>query len=124
DLARRGEPNLYAEKFYPAFNWHSGTEPPQLTSPVQGLSQYLEDPYQYPPQFLMLPRMALALTNHFMTIRIFWFVVQSLTLIAGVILLGFWIGGREGLLTILILPTLLAALPVMLNFQFGQFHAM
>jgi hypothetical protein len=124
DLARRNEPNLYAEKFYPAFNWHSGIKAPQPGSPVQGLSQYLEDPYQYPPQFLILPRTALALTNHFMKIRTVWFVLQSLTLIAGVISLGFWIGGSEGLLTMLMLPALLAALPVMLNFQFGQFHAM
>jgi alpha-1,2-mannosyltransferase len=121
DLARRGEPNLYAEKFYPAFNRDSDTKP---ASPVQGLSQYLEDPYQYPPQFLILPRAALALTNQFMTIRTVWFVLQSLTFVFGVVLLGFWIGGKEGLLTILILPALLAALPVMLNFQFGQFHAM
>lgn len=122
DLARRGEPNLYAEKFYPAFDSHSGTT--KLASPVQGLNQYLEDPYQYPPQFLILPRIALALTNNFLTIRTVWFILQSLTLIGGVIALGFWIGGSEGLLAILMLPALLAALPVMLNFQFGQFHAM
>lgn len=121
DLARRGERNLYAEKFYPAFSLRSDTKP---TSPVQGLSQYLEDPYQYPPQFLILPRIALSLTNHFLTMRTVWFVLQSLTFIAGVVSLGFWIGGSEGLLTILMLPALLAALPVMLNFQFGQFHAM
>jgi len=123
DLARRGEPNLYAEKFYPAFSIR-GDSKPMLTSPVQGLSQYLEDPYQYPPQFLILPRVALALTNHFLTMRTVWFVFQSLTFIAGVISLGFWIGGSEGLLTMLMLPPLLATLPVMLNFQFGQFHAM
>jgi hypothetical protein len=123
DLARRGEPNLYAEKFYPAFSMTNDNKP-TLTSPVQGLSQYLEDPYQYPPQFLILPRVALSLSNNFLKIRTVWFVLQSLTLIAGVISLGFWIGGSEGLLTMLMLPALLAALPVMLNFQFGQFHAM
>jgi hypothetical protein len=123
DLARRGEPNLYAEKFYPAFN-RSSEVTPKPASPVHGLSQYLEDPYQYPPQFLILPRIALALTNNFLTIRTVWFVLQSLTLIAAVIALGFWIGGSERMLTMLMLPALLAALPVMLNFQFGQFHAM
>jgi glycosyl transferase family 87 len=121
DLARRGEPNLYAEKFYPAFSMQPNIKP---SSPVQGLSQYLEDPYQYPPQFLILPRIALSFTNNFLRIRTVWFVLQSLTLIAGVISLGLWIGGSEGLLTILMLPALLAALPVMLNLQFGQFHAM
>lgn len=124
DLARRGEPNLYAEKFYPAFGWHSGIKPPVLASPVQGLSDYLEDPYQYPPQFLILPGTALAFTNHFLTIRTVWFVLQSLTLIAGVIFLGVWIGADEVMLTMLMLPALLSSLPVMLNFQFGQFHAM
>jgi alpha-1,2-mannosyltransferase len=124
DLARRREPNLYAEKFYPAFGRQSGIKPPELASSVQGLSAYLEDPYQYPPQFLILPRSALALTNHFLTIRTVWFVLQSLTLIAGVIFLGIWIGVDEVMLTMLMLPALLSSLPVMLNFQFGQFHAM
>lgn len=123
DLARRCEPNIYDEKFYPAFAFRPGIKG-AIASPVQDLGPYLEDPYQYPPQFLMLPRTALALTNHFLTIRTVWFVLQSLTLIAGVISLGVWIGGSEALLTMLFLPAFLSSLPVMLNFQFGQFHAM
>jgi len=30
----------------------------------------VEDPYQYPPQFLLLPKLMLAMTHHYPTIRI------------------------------------------------------
>jgi len=84
----------------------------------------VSDPYEYPPPFLLLPRAALAITNSFEHIRTGWFVIQSLCLIAGGLLLAWWIGGREGLVVGLLLPAILASIPTMLNFQFGQFHAM
>jgi alpha-1,2-mannosyltransferase len=124
DLARRGEKNIYDQRFYPAFWWHFGTEPPPISSPVAGLSKYLLDPFQYPPQFLLLPRVALALTNNFLSIRTVWYVLQLLTIIAACLLTARWIGGKEGRLIALLLPAMLASLPLMLNLQFGQFHAM
>ena len=124
DLARRGEKNLYAEQFYPAFLRLTNPHPDPLPSPVTGLSKYLEDPFQYPPQFLLLPGFALAMTNNFMTIRTCWFVLQSLTLLCLMLLLARWIGGREGVLVGLLIPALYASMPFMFNFQFGQFHAM
>jgi alpha-1,2-mannosyltransferase len=124
DLARRGEKNIYDQKFYPAFWWHFGTEPPPISSPVNHLSKYLLDPFQYPPQFLLLPRAALALTNNFLSIRTAWYILQLLAVIAAVLLTARWIGGKEGRLIALLLPALLASLPLMLNLQFGQFHAM
>jgi Glycosyltransferase family 87 len=124
DLARRGEKNIYDERFYPAFNWKPGTGPTGINSPVRGLSRYLLDPYQYPPPFLLLPRAALALTNNYLSIRTAWFLLQSLILIFSGIFLAKWIGGREGLLAGLLIPALLTSLPTMFNLQFGQFHVM
>ncbi len=125
DLSRRAEPNLYEEKFYPAFQTKEGQPPPSgVESPVAHLGASVEDPYEYPPQFLLLPRMALALTNDYLVIRTAWFVIQALALLAAAALVATWIGGREGLLAMLLVPALMASLPTLLNFQFGQFHSM
>jgi uncharacterized membrane protein len=64
------------------------------------------------------------MTDSFERIRAVWFVIQSLCLLLGGLLLARWIGGREGLVAGLLLPAILASIPTMLNFQFGQFHAM
>lgn len=118
DLSRRGEPNLYDEHFYPTFT----RDQPGGESPVRGLGPYLQDAYEYPPPFLLLPRMALALTNDFLGIRALWFVLRALALLAGMVLLALWIGGREGLLAALLVPLVFASPPTMLDLQFGQFH--
>jgi alpha-1,2-mannosyltransferase len=123
DLVRRDEKNIYDEKFYPAFSRKAGTELKRIDSPVHGLKDWLEDPYQYPPQFLILPRTALALSNNFLSIRTVWFVLQTLVLLVGGILFSKWIGGKQGILIGLLLPILFASMPMMFNLQFGQFHA-
>lgn len=124
DLCRRGERNIYDERWYPAFWTPFSTEPEGVSSPVNGLGHWVLDPYQYPPPFLLLPRAALAITNSFEHIRTAWFVIQSLSLVVGGLMLAVWIGGREGLVAGLLLPAILTSLPTMLNLQFGQFHAM
>jgi alpha-1,2-mannosyltransferase len=124
DLCRRGERNVYDERWYPAFTTPLYAEPQGVSSPVAGLGRWVLDPYEYPPPFLLLPRAALALTNSFEHIRTAWFVIQALCLVVGGLLLVRWIGSREGIVTGLLLPAILASIPTMLNFQFGQFHAM
>jgi hypothetical protein len=113
-----------AAGWYPAFTTPLYTEPRGVSSPVAGLGPWVVDPYEYPPPFLVLPRAALAITNSFERIRTGWFVIQSLCLVVGGLLLVRWIGGREGMVTGLLLPAILASIPTMLNLQFGQFHAM
>jgi alpha-1,2-mannosyltransferase len=72
----------------------------------------------------LLPRAALAITNSFEDIRTSWFVIQALSLLMSGVLLALWIGGREGVVAGLLIPATFASIPTMLNFQFGQFHAM
>lgn len=124
DLCRRGERNVYDEGWYPAFTRPLYAEFQGVSSPVEGLGHWVQDPYEYPPPFLLLPRAALAITNSFEHIRTAWFVIQSLSLLIGSVLLVSWIGGREGVVAGLLIPAIFASIPTMLNFQFGQFHAM
>src|SRR5262249_4809133 len=123
DLSRRGFENVYDERLYPSW----GARPADKRawdSPVAGLAPWLEDRYFYPPPFLLLPRAGLALTNCFAAIRAAWFVGQGLVLLAGLVLLMVWIGGRAGLTGALLIPLLLASIPTMINLQYGQFHGM
>jgi alpha-1,2-mannosyltransferase len=124
DLCRRGESNVYDQRWYPAFTTPLYTEPRGVGSAVAGLGRWVVDAYEYPPPFLLLPRAALAITDSFEHIRTGWFVIQGLCLVVGGLLLVRWIGGREGIVTGLLLPAVVASIPTMLNFQFGQFHAM
>lgn len=123
DLARRGEENLYDPKWYPAFTAPANTTP-GFPSPVAGLGPWIDDPFEYPSPFLLLPRAALAVTNSFDAIRAAWFVIQALALMATVLLLAAWVGGRHGLTAALLLPLLFASIPTMFDLQFGQFHMM
>jgi len=124
DLSRRGEPNVYDARWYPAFTKSLDAEPRGVESPVEGLGRWVLDPYEYPPPFLLLPRAALALTNSFDHIRTAWFVLQTTIFLTAALLLACWIGGSQGLLAALLVPAVLASVPTMLNLQFGQFHAM
>jgi glycosyl transferase family 87 len=122
ELSRSGEPNLYDAKFYPAYAMTTSSAPAGGSSSVSGLGPYLQDPYEYPPPFLLLPRAALALTNDFMAMRTAWFVGQALLLFAAALALASWAGGREGWVAGFLTPALLASLPTMLDLQFGQVH--
>jgi hypothetical protein len=114
ELAAQGAENVYASHHYPALD--AGA------TPATGLDMTIEDPFQYPPQFLLLPTLALRLTQDFATLRIVWFALQ-MTLYTGAFLaLARWIGGRAGRLAAWMLPITLAAFPMLHNFQFGQFH--
>ncbi|HTM01393.1 MAG TPA: glycosyltransferase family 87 protein [Candidatus Omnitrophota bacterium] len=123
DLARRGEENIYDPRWYPAFTAPVNTTP-GFPSPVAGLGRWIDDPYEYPSPFLLLPRAALAATNSFDAIRAGWFAFQTLALMAIVLLLANWVGGRYGLTAGLLLPLLFASIPTMFDLQFGQFHMM
>jgi alpha-1,2-mannosyltransferase len=120
DLSRRGTHNLYDERFYPAFAGDAA----RLLAPghIRNLKKWMDDPYEYPPPFLVFPRAALLVTDDFLAIRAGWFVLQALGLVVVGAWLARWVGGRDGQFALLLLPLLLASLPTMLGLQFGQFH--
>lgn len=53
------------------------------------------DPYQYPPPFLILPRLILAIGPDFFQARTYWFVLNVLVCGAAVAVLVSWLGGYE-----------------------------
>jgi alpha-1,2-mannosyltransferase len=120
-LARDGDSNIYNERHWPAFST-SGSENVGAPSAVTELGPYIADPYEYPPQFLLLPRLALAVTNHFLVIRAVWFLLQCIAFTAVGLALAAWIGEREGLVIGLLVPAIIASIPLLVNLQWGQAH--
>jgi len=81
------------------------------------------DLYQYPPAFLSLPKAALAATGgDFFTIRRLWFAVQSLVLLAAMVVLARWIGGPAGVLVLLLVPVVWLAPTTRVALQIGNFQ--
>ena len=119
DLTRQNDPNIYDPKHYPNFNL---TKAEDIETSVTGLQQYLRDSFHYPPPFLLLPRLWLGLSNDYLDMRSVWFAVQFAAFVAFAVVLARWVGGSTGAWALWMLPLLLASVPMMFNFQFGQAH--
>ena len=117
DLHRQGISNVYDAGYYSAL---TRTAKPVLT--VRNLEAFAGDPYQYPPQFLLLPHLALKLTDDFLTLRTIWFAVQIVGFVVVAFTLCAWIGGPVGLATALLIPAMWVSVPFMQSLQYGQFH--
>lgn len=117
DLHRQGEPNVYDKEHYPGLTRDAEPHPT-----VAHLDGFVEDPFQYPPPFLLIPALGLALTNDFLVMRTVWFAL-SFALFVGVgVQVARWIGGDVGRRAMLLLPLLAIAPATQFNFQYGQFH--
>jgi len=115
ELSERGEANIYDASHYPGLDPEAAPK-----TRLVGLSP--EDPYQYSPQFLLLPRLAISLTESYATIRLVWFGIQTTLFLGVAALLALWVGGRAGAVAALLLPLVLAAFPALYSLQFGQVH--
>lgn len=115
ELNRRGEDNVYAAEHYPGID-------PEAAPVSEVIGMVPEDPYQYPPQFLLLPRAALGATSDYGAIRSCWFALNASLCLAAVLALATWVGGRTGRIAGLLTPALLVSFPVLHNLQYGQFH--
>ncbi|MEN8006652.1 MAG: glycosyltransferase family 87 protein [Candidatus Krumholzibacteriota bacterium] len=115
DLHRQGEPNIYEAEHYPGMNPAA-----EIHTTVNNLVP--EDPYVYPPQFLMLPRLAIALTDDFQVIRAVWYSLQALLMVGVSLLVARWFGGATGTLALVLTPLLWFSVPSIYNLQYGQVH--
>jgi hypothetical protein len=115
ELSARGEPNVYDAAHYPALDAEAAPE-----TSMEGM--VVEDPFQYPPQFLLLPRLAVALTGDYGTIRAVWFAFQATLFAAVAFALAAWIGGATGRRLAWLFPAALSAFPALHALQYGQFH--
>lgn len=115
ELALAGEENLYAAEHWPALD-------SQATPESRFAGMTIEDPYQYPPPFLLLPALGVALTARWDLLLAAWFAINAGLFVAAWAGLARWIGGHSGATALWLLPLAAMAFPVIYNFQFGQFH--
>ena len=87
ELARSGDANIYDDRYGSTID-----APAELPSAID-TGPLTMDTYEYPPQFLLLPRALLALTGDFMAVRALWFLLSAAMLAWAVAALGRWLGG-------------------------------
>ena len=119
ELVERGETNPWDPAHYPGLN-------PEAEPHTRITGLPVEDPFQYTPQFLLLPALAIQLTDHYPALRLGWYGLQT-TLFLGVAWwLAMWVAGRNespvGMVAGYFLPLTLVAFPTLHSLQYGQFH--
>jgi hypothetical protein len=117
DLNRQGVDNVYDWSHYPGLNPDA-----EVHTTIKNFAP--DDPYQYPPQFLVLPRLAIALTDDFDLIKIFWLFIQVAVFVSIAFSVVRFVGGDRAIMAIFLIPALWISFPVLANWQYGQFHMM
>lgn len=109
-LARDGHENVYD------FN----SAPPSMTT--VDLSPFDRDTYGYPPPFLLLPRLFLALTTDYSLLRSLWYVFSTLTMAAGWTMAVRWLDDPYRHAMLKLFPLFWISMPVQFNLQVGNFQ--
>lgn len=117
ELNDAGEENIYAPAHYPGLCRDAAP-----ATAVPGMDKYLEDPFQYPPVFLLVSELALAVGPDFDAIRTGWFVLQALVFAVLALAIARWVGGAAGRRALFLFPLVWLAPATNFNFQYGQFH--
>jgi hypothetical protein len=86
------------------------------------LRSFVIDVFIYPPPFLLLSRLALALCEDFAVWRAVWFGLEGAIVAMGLLGVAGSIGGRGAHRTLLLLPLVWLSLPLLTTLQFGNFH--
>lgn len=115
ELHDRGEQNIYLADHYPILNRNISPH-----TEIEGLR--VEDAYQYPPQFLLLPKLILTITHHYPTIRIIWFSLQFIGIVAVFLILAHWVGGITGRWMAMLAPLVIVSPSALYAYQYTQFH--
>lgn len=110
-LQRAGVPNVYERTHFEGPNG----EP-------RFVGSFVIDVFIYPPPFLLLSRLGLALSEDFAAWRAVWFGLEG-AIVAGTILaVAIWVGGRIGRKAALLSPVIWLSLPLLLTLQHGNFQ--
>ncbi len=115
ELNDHGEENLYHADHYPSLNR-------ELEAQTKFEGMEVGDAYQYPPQFLLLPKTILLFTDHYPTIRYVWFALQFLGIAAVFLLLARWVNGTAGRWMAMLAPLVILSPAALYVYQYTQFH--
>lgn len=108
DRDRRGDPNVYDLPEATYARYRAAYAPLDV------------DDYLYPPTFLPLPRLGLAATGDFFSLRRGWFAIELVVAVLAFALVARFIAGREGLRVGFWSPVIWVTIPVLLTLQIGN----
>ncbi len=108
-LQRAGVPNVYETTHYDGEHG----EP-------RWLDGFVMDAYLYPPPFLLLARLGLALSDDFATWRAIWFALEGAIVLSALLAVGLWVGGTAGRRVLWLIPLVWLSMPTLLTLQFGN----
>ncbi len=91
-----------------------------VASSIEGMADYLGDPFVYPPQALLLPRLGIALTDNLTTIRIVWWGLSALLFGAVALLVARGMSEESRAIAWMLVPLVWISLPVAYNMEYGQ----
>lgn len=114
-LAGQGADNIYDKNHY------RDTEEPTAIHDTIG-ERHTIDVYQYPPPFLVLPKLLLTTGGDFFEMRAYWYALNVLVIIVTVGALVLWIGRREFNVYWLALPMVFLTPNMHGTLQIGNAH--
>lgn len=114
-LAQDGEANIYDPEHY-----RDSAEPTDIHEEIGEVLTI--DSYQYPPPFLLMPRVLLTIADGFFEVRTYWFTINVIVFSAAVAMLGYWIAGRRFSAFWLSWPIVVMAPTTVLTLQIGNVH--
>jgi len=79
------------------------------------LGPFKVDVFEYPPQFLLLPRALLLLTPDFMDLRMLWFALNGGVLLLGLVVVAQLLGPAAGTRALLLSPLVWISLPMTIS---------
>jgi hypothetical protein len=111
-------PNIYDESLYAL--------PGNPNEPRQGrtLDTFKIDQYEYPPTFLLLPRVLHALAPTFLAHRALWFGLNLLVLMGAMLIAARYLSGAAATRAILFVPLMFVAIPTLSMLQKGNIQGM
>lgn len=121
ELARRGDANIYDDRY--GFEAEQTEGAAQLPSAID-IGPLTMDTYEYPPQFLALPRLLLAISRDFLAIRALWFLLTAAVFVAVGLALARWLGGEAEQRARLLTLAVAISPPLLITAYFGNFQIM
>lgn len=107
-------PDLYDTSVY------SLPQPPGAPRRPRTIGPFNVDIYEYPPTFLLLPRLLRLVTPDFFDFRRLWFALNLLVVAIGLVAVARRIDAALGTWTLWLAPFALAPLAITLTFQIGN----
>ena len=115
----RAVPNVYDNAIYD----DPASVPTERRKP-RTIDGFNVDVYEYPPPFLLLPRLLMGVAPDFVRFRMLWFGLSSASLLLAMLLAAFALPRAQATRAVLLMPLVWAALPTISGLQMGNFQVM